>query len=113
MDSGRGRQYTTHYYTTMTTEKHLGIHDRAEKHHLLRLLNRIEHEWSWKPMQPLALQKVKRYLHGIEKPQRQTLDKLSLFVGFQNWESFKATLNGETDGQVNFERPKQNNDNEE
>ncbi len=79
-----------------------------ERHYLRHLLDRIEHELSWKPMKPLALTKVKRYLHGVEKPKRETLDKLSLFIGFQDWNSFKATLNGETNGQENFELPRQN-----
>ena len=77
-----------------------------EKHYLRRLLDRVERELNWKPMKPFALQKAKRYLHGIETPKKETLDKLSLFIGFQDWDSFKATLNGETDGQVNFKQPK-------
>ena len=28
----------------------------------------------------------------VEKPSRQTLDRLSLFAGFQDWESLKATF---------------------
>lgn len=64
---------------------------------LKKLLEAIEKELSFKPMKPLALKKVKDYLHGIEKPKKDTLDKLSLFVGFQDWDSFKEALNGESD----------------
>jgi hypothetical protein len=38
----------------------------------------------------------------IDKPKRETLDKLSLFVGFQNWEAFRSALYGESDGEVNY-----------
>lgn len=66
---------------------------------LKKLLEAIEKELSFKPVKPLALKKVKNYLHGIEKPKKETLDKLSLFVGFQDWDSFKEEINGgqETD----------------
>lgn len=81
-----------------------------DKLHLRRLLFFIERELNQKPMKPVALRKVKQYLNGMEKPKQETLDKLSLFVGFQDWQSFKATLNGQTDGLVNYEDP-QDNDN--
>lgn len=73
--------------------------------HLRRLLKHIEHELSSKPMKPFALHKVKRYLKGLETPKPEMLDKLSLFVGFQDWKSFKETLNGESDGLEIFEQP--------
>ena len=61
-----------------------------EKKHweLRKLREAIEGERNWKPAKPAALKKVMNYLHGIEKPKKETLDKLSLFVGFQDWESF-------------------------
>lgn len=64
---------------------------------LKKLLEAIEKELSFKPAKPLALNKVKNYLHGIEKPKKETLDKLSLFVGFQDWDSFKEALKGSPD----------------
>ena len=36
-------------------------------------------------LRPLALKKVLAYLQGKEKPTKKTLDRLSLFVGFQDW----------------------------
>ena len=38
-----------------------------------------------------------------QKPSRETLDRISLLVGFQDWESFKEALHGKTDGQENYE----------
>ena len=76
-----------------------------EKKHweLRKLRDAIEHEMSWKPAKPVALQKVMSYLHGLEKPKKETLDKLSLFVGFQDWESFQRALHGEADASENYE----------
>lgn len=51
----------------------------------------------------LSLKKVWAHVSGAEKPSRDTLDKLALFVGFQDWESFKETLHGDTDASVNYE----------
>ena len=51
----------------------------------------------------LSLKKVWAHVSGAEKPSRETLDKLALFVGFQDWESFKETLHGDTDASVNYE----------
>lgn len=53
-----------------------------------------------------ALRKVWGYLKGIEKPSHETLDKLALFVGFQNWADFQKALHGEDDGQTNYEADK-------
>ena len=53
----------------------------------------------------LALRKLlaaveKELLH---KPDRKTLDHLSLLAGFQDWDSFQEALHGEGDGEENFE----------
>ncbi|MBR1621864.1 MAG: hypothetical protein IJ669_07085 [Prevotella sp.] len=76
-----------------------------EKKHweLRKLLEAVERELNWKPLKPIALSKVKRYLSGHEKPSHETLDRISLFVGFQDWESFQKALHGEADGQENYE----------
>lgn len=72
-----------------------------KKHFELRKLREaIEREKNWKPLKPLALKRVADYLHGLEKPKQETLDRLSLFVGFQDWESFKEAVNG---GAVTFD----------
>jgi hypothetical protein len=52
----------------------------------------------------LALKKLlvaveKELLH---KPDRKTLDRLSLLVGFQDWESFQEALHGETSADENY-----------
>ena len=38
----------------------------------------------------------------LRKPDRKTLDRLSLLVGFQNWESFQEALHGETSADKNY-----------
>jgi len=47
--------------------------------------------------------KIKGYVKGKEKPSRETLDKLALFVGYQSWEDFHEALHGEDDGRLNYE----------
>ena len=69
---------------------------------LKKLLEAVERELSWKPLKPLALSKVRNYLRGIEKPKKSTLDKISLFVGFQDWDSFQEALHGEADATTNY-----------
>lgn len=69
---------------------------------LRRLLEAVERKFTKHPFKALATGKLTRYLRGLEKPKRETLDKISLFVGFQNWEGFQAALHGEDDGQNNF-----------
>ena len=43
-------------------------------------------------LEPKALRKLTDILTGKEKPTRETLDKLALLAGFQNWESLKKTF---------------------
>lgn len=74
---------------------------------LRKLLEAVEREWNWKPLKPVALKKLTDYLHGLEKPRRETLDKISLFVGFQDWESFQNALHGDADAATNYERHEQ------
>lgn len=79
-----------------------------EKKHweLKKLRDAIERERSWKPLKPLALKKVIAYLQGLEKPKKETLDRMSLFVGFQDWDSFKDALSGDADAETNYEGDK-------
>ncbi|MBP3839293.1 MAG: hypothetical protein ILA04_09235 [Prevotella sp.] len=51
---------------------------------------------------PAALKNAWTHFVTSNKPNPETLDKLALFVGFQDWESFKAALNGEADACSNF-----------
>lgn len=69
---------------------------------LVKLCEAIEKGMIKKPLKALALKKAGGYLHGLEKPKRETLDKLSLLAGFQNWESFRDALHGDADGTTNF-----------
>ena len=52
----------------------------------------------------LALKKLlvaveKELLH---KPDRKTLDRLSLLVGFQDWDSFQDALHGDVSADENY-----------
>ena len=38
----------------------------------------------------------------MKKPNRKTLDRLSLLVGFQDWDTFQEALHGEADGKANY-----------
>ena len=38
----------------------------------------------------------------LKKPDKKTLDRLSLLVGFQDWESFQEALHGETSADKNY-----------
>lgn len=53
----------------------------------------------------LALKKLMEAVEKelLHKPNRKTLDRLSLFVGFQDWESFQEAIHGEADGKTNYE----------
>ncbi len=39
----------------------------------------------------------------LHKPNKKTLDRLSLLVGFQDWESFQEALHGDADAKTNYE----------
>ena len=39
----------------------------------------------------------------LHKPNRKTLDRLSLLVGFQDWDSFQDALQGDADGTTNYQ----------
>jgi hypothetical protein len=36
----------------------------------------------------------------LKKPNQKTLDRLSLLAGFQDWESFKETVQGDLGGET-------------
>lgn len=55
-----------------------------KRHALRKLLEAVEHEL-------------------LRKPNRKTLDRLSLLAGFQDWESFQEALRGKDDGESNYE----------
>lgn len=38
----------------------------------------------------------------LHKPNKKTLDRLSLLVGFQDWDSFQDALHGDADGRTNY-----------
>jgi len=54
-----------------------------KRHALRKLLEAVEHEL-------------------LRKPDRHTLDRLSLLAGFQDWESFQRAIHGDADGETNY-----------
>lgn len=70
---------------------------------LRKLFDTVEHKLERIPQKVKALDKLSMYIKGAEKPSRETLDRISLLVGFQDWDKFKEALHGDSDGQENFE----------
>lgn len=76
-----------------------------EKKHweLRKLFEAVEREVRRKPANASALKKITGYLQGLEKPKVETLDRLALFAGFQDWASFRDALYGDADAETNFD----------
>ena len=45
----------------------------------------------------------KKIVSGKEKPTKETLNKLALFVGYQSWDDFHEALHGEDDGNLSYD----------
>ncbi len=54
----------------------------------------------------LALRKLLEAVEKelLKKPDKKTLDRLSLFAGFQDWESFQKALHGGTSAEDNYNK---------
>ena len=63
---------------------------------LKKLFDAAEHKLELIPQKMIALEKLSKYIKGTEKPKREILDKISLLVGYQDWEKFKEALHGES-----------------
>ena len=52
----------------------------------------------------LALRKLLEAVEKeiLRKPDRKTLDRLSLLAGFQNWESFQDAIHGDSSADENY-----------
>lgn len=50
-----------------------------------------------------AFKRLTGYIRGTEKPTPETLDRLALMMGFQNWAGLKSALHGTADGDTNYE----------
>jgi antirestriction protein len=85
----------------------------GKKHELKKLFEAVEHKIEHIPSKVRAIEKLTKYLKGTEKPKRETLDRISLLVGFQDWESFKEALHGDSDGQMSYGEEKEESKNEE
>lgn len=70
---------------------------------LKKLFETTEHRLTGIPSKVHVLDKLAKYIKGTEKPSHETLDRISLLVGFQDWEHFREAMHGEADGQENFE----------
>jgi hypothetical protein len=53
----------------------------------------------------LALRKLLEAVEKelLRKPNRKTLDRLSLLAGFQDWDSFQEAIHGEANGTTNYQ----------
>jgi hypothetical protein len=49
----------------------------------------------------------------LKKPNRKTLDRLSLLAGFQDWDSFQETLHGDLGGETIYGGHHSDKDNKE
>ena len=70
---------------------------------LKRLMEAIEKKAERTAAKASAIGKLGNYILGREKPSRATLDRLALFAGFQDWQSFHEALQGEADADANYE----------
>ena len=52
-----------------------------KRHALRKLMEAVEHEL-------------------LKKPNRKTLDRLSMLAGFQDWDSFQETMHGDLGGET-------------
>ena len=54
----------------------------------------------------LALRKLMEAVERelLHKPDRKTLDRLSLLAGFQDWESFQNALHGDVGAEENYNK---------
>jgi hypothetical protein len=55
---------------------------------------------------------LKKLLEAVEKellhkPDKKALDRLSLFVGFQDWDSFQDALHGDASADKNYKTKKE------
>ena len=55
------------------------------------------------PLHKDVLHRIMRRLREKEPPSRETLDKVALLMGFQDWASLRQAMHGESDGDENFE----------
>lgn len=67
--------------------------------HLKRAMLR---ELKWKPLNPQAIKNILASLNVKKRPNKDSLDKISLLAGFQDWNSFCDALKGKTDAESNF-----------
>ena len=70
---------------------------------LSMLLKAVERKFNDNAHKPAVLKKIAAHIKSAEKPGKETLDRLSLLAGFQDWESFKDAIYGSADGLSNFE----------
>lgn len=69
---------------------------------LSQLLKAVERKFNDEALKPAVLKKIAAHIKGTEKPKKETLDRIALLAGFQDWDSFKAAIYGDADGQLNF-----------
>jgi hypothetical protein len=53
-----------------------------------------------------SLRKLWEVVSGKRKLSNETLNRLALFAGFQDWHDFRDALHGDVDASVNYEQRK-------
>ena len=70
------RRKTSFPFAFLSTFRNFAVDMENKRHALRKLLEAVEHEL-------------------LKKPNRKTLDRLSLLAGFQDWDSFQDALHGQ------------------
>ena len=78
---------------------------------MLSQLKRLEHATGHEMKKSLqwktGFKRLAGYLHGNEKLSDETLDRMALMMGFQNWAVLKEALHGTADGDANYDEKEQ------
>lgn len=90
-----------YYFALLLRKKY---HHEMEKIllELKKLEQTIGREAKKTPHHLLAMHKIAAYMRGTEKPKRETLNRLALLAGFQDWDDFSRALHGAANGQANY-----------
>ena len=90
------------FATFAVSEKHKIVMEK-----MLNQLKKLEHATTQEVKKSMQwkeeFKRLAGYIKGTEKLSPETLNRLALIMGFQNWEGLKNALHGTADGDTNFE----------
>lgn len=80
---------------------------KAEPHQMVMDFDRLSQALSRKQvnLSSNSLRKLWELAVGRRKLSQQTLNRLALFAGFQDWHDLSEALHGEADASLNYEEP--------